>query len=415
MAKRHEPEFRSIHISETRINERIRVPEVRLVGPDGEQVGIVRVEDALRLAQEADLDLVEVSANSRPPVCKLMDFGKWKYEADVKARESRKNQASTVLKTIRLRLKIDPHDYETKKGQAQRFLEAGDKVKLLIMFRGRERSRPEMGIRLLQRISEDLAEYGVVESSPMHDGSGMVMVLGPVKRKQDVKTSKPSQAERRAAKVAKQQEAQRKQTEAEQRKAEEAAKVENTEVAELLKPLPQSAQAKAPASKPAGRAPGGKPAGKVGPPRPASRSGAGRPPAGKAPGGSKAPGPRSAPGSKPAGGSKPASGSKPGAGSKPAAARPAAGSRPDPKAGAKPATGKPAAAKSAPGKPGAKPAAGKPAPKPAAAKPAGKPLGAKPGAAKPGGPKPAAAKTPKPASESKPAAAPAKPVSSESD
>ncbi len=103
------------HISEPRINDRIRVPEVRLVGPNGEQVGIVRVEDALRLAQEADLDLVEVAPQARPPVCKLMDFGKFKYESDMKAREARRNQAHTVLKEIRLRLKIDPHDYGTKR------------------------------------------------------------------------------------------------------------------------------------------------------------------------------------------------------------------------------------------------------------------------------------------------------------
>src|SRR5881397_2972967 len=104
------------HISsETRINDRIRVPEVRLVGPNGEQVGIVRIEDALRLAQEADLDLVEVAATARPPVCKLMDFGKYKYETAQKARESRRNQTNTVIKEMKLRPKIDPHDYETKK------------------------------------------------------------------------------------------------------------------------------------------------------------------------------------------------------------------------------------------------------------------------------------------------------------
>jgi translation initiation factor IF-3 len=177
------------HISEPRINERIRVPEVRLVGPAGEQVGIVRVEDALRLAQEADLDLVEVAPNERPPVCKLMDFGKFKYEADMKAREARKNQANTVLKTIRLRLKIDPHDYATKRAQAEKFLAGGDKVKVLIMFRGREQSRPEMGYRLLQRIAADLGELGFVESSPLQDGRNMVMVLGPHKKKAEAKAA----------------------------------------------------------------------------------------------------------------------------------------------------------------------------------------------------------------------------------
>ncbi len=175
-------------ISEPRINDRIRVPEVRLIGPDGEQVGVVRTEVALRLAQDADLDLVEVAPDARPPVCKLMDFGKFKYEADMKAREARRNQANTVLKEIRFRLKIDPHDYDTKKGHVVRFLSAGDKVKVMIMFRGREQSRPEMGMRLLQRLAQEVSELGFVESSPKQDGRNMTMVLGPVKKKADAKT-----------------------------------------------------------------------------------------------------------------------------------------------------------------------------------------------------------------------------------
>ena len=158
-----------------------------MVGPNGEQVGIVRVEDALRLAQEADLDLVEVAPDARPPVCKLMDFGKYKYEADMKAREARRNQANTVLKEIRFRLKIDPHDYGTKKGHVERFLKAGDKVKVMIMFRGREQSRPEMGLRLLQRLAEDVIELGHVESSPRQDGRNMIMVLGPAKKKSEAR------------------------------------------------------------------------------------------------------------------------------------------------------------------------------------------------------------------------------------
>jgi translation initiation factor IF-3 len=175
------------HISEPRINDRIRVPEVRLVGPNGEQVGIVRIEQALQLAQEADLDLVEVAPQARPPVCKLMDFGKYKYESDMKAREARRNQANTVLKEIRLRLKIDPHDYGTKRGHVERFLKAGDKVKVMIMFRGREQSRPEMGERLLQRMAADVADLGFVESSPTRDGRNMVMVIGPHKKKAEAK------------------------------------------------------------------------------------------------------------------------------------------------------------------------------------------------------------------------------------
>ncbi|MPY77767.1 MAG: translation initiation factor IF-3 [Actinophytocola sp.] len=167
--------------SDTRINERIRVPEVRLVGPNGEQVGIVRIEDALRLAQEADLDLVEVAPQARPPVAKLMDFGKYKYESAQKARESRRNQQQTVIKEQKLRPKIDPHDYETKKGHVARFLSAGNKVKVTIMFRGREQSRPELGFRLLQRLADDVADLGTVESAPKQDGRNMIMVLAPHK------------------------------------------------------------------------------------------------------------------------------------------------------------------------------------------------------------------------------------------
>jgi translation initiation factor IF-3 len=172
------------HISvELRINDRIRVPEVRLVGPNGEQVGIVRIEQALRLAQEAELDLVEVAPMARPPVAKLMDYGKFKYEAAVKAREARKNQAQTVIKEMKLRPKIDPHDYETKKGHVERFLRQGDKVKITIMFRGREQSRPELGFRLLQRLAEDVQDLGFVESAPKQDGRNMIMVIGPHKKK----------------------------------------------------------------------------------------------------------------------------------------------------------------------------------------------------------------------------------------
>ncbi|MGD8201848.1 translation initiation factor IF-3 [Ornithinimicrobium sp. W1679] len=185
-----------MHISEPRINDRIRVPEVRLVGPNGEQVGIVRVEDALRLAAEADLDLVEVAPEARPPVAKLMDFGKYKYETAMKARESRKNQVNTVIKEIKLRPKIDDHDYGTKKGHVVRFLKGGDKVKVTIMFRGREQSRPELGFRLLQRLAEDVAELGFVESAPRQDGRNMVMVLGPTKKKTVVRQEKRREAER---------------------------------------------------------------------------------------------------------------------------------------------------------------------------------------------------------------------------
>src|ERR1700710_2946319 len=173
--------------TEPRINDRIRVPEVRLVGPNGEQVGIVPIAKALELARESDLDLVEVAATARPPVAKLMDYGKFKYESAMKAREARRNQAQTVIKEMKLRPKIDPHDYDTKKGHVVRFLKAGDKVKITIMFRGREQSRPELGYRLLQRLAADIGELGFVESTPKQDGRNMIMVIGPTKKKAEAK------------------------------------------------------------------------------------------------------------------------------------------------------------------------------------------------------------------------------------
>jgi translation initiation factor IF-3 len=151
-------------------------------------VGIVSINDALRLAQESDLDLVEVAPTARPPVCKLMDYGKFKYESALKARESRKNQAQTVIKEIKLRPKIDPHDYGTKKAHVERFLRQGDKVKVTIMFRGREQSRPELGFRLLQRLAGDVEELGFVESQPRQDGRNMIMVIGPHRRKSEARS-----------------------------------------------------------------------------------------------------------------------------------------------------------------------------------------------------------------------------------
>ena len=182
-----------------RVNDRIRVPEVRLVGPNGEQVGIVRIDDALRLAQESDLDLVEVAPTARPPVCKLMDYGKFKYENAQKARETRRNQTNTVIKEMKLRPKIDAHDYETKKGHVVRFLKQGDKVKITIMFRGREQHRPELGFRLLQRLAGDVEELGFVESAPKQDGRNMIMVIGPHKKKAEAKAEAKAERDRRAA------------------------------------------------------------------------------------------------------------------------------------------------------------------------------------------------------------------------
>ncbi|MWJ10946.1 translation initiation factor IF-3 [Clavibacter michiganensis subsp. michiganensis] len=174
-------------MSDPRTNDRIRVPEVRLVGPAGEQVGVVSIDVALRLAQEADLDLVEVAPNSKPPVAKIMDYGKFKYEAAQKAKEARRNQANTILKEVRFRLKIDKHDYEAKRKRAEGFLQDGDKVKAMILFRGREQSRPDQGVRLLKMFAEDVAEFGSVESTPTIDGRNMVMVIGPHKNKSEAK------------------------------------------------------------------------------------------------------------------------------------------------------------------------------------------------------------------------------------
>ncbi len=161
---------------------------MRLVGPSGEQVGVVRVKDALRLAQEANLDLVEVASNANPPVAKLMDYGKFKYEQAQKAREARRNQANAQLKEIRISLKIEQHDYDTKVNAARRFLDQGDKVKVQLRFRGREQLRPEMGVRLMERIANDTEENSTVESAPRVDGRNMVMVLAPIRRKSHAKS-----------------------------------------------------------------------------------------------------------------------------------------------------------------------------------------------------------------------------------
>ncbi|WP_235535985.1 translation initiation factor IF-3 [Nocardioides sp. Root190] len=173
------------------------------MGPNGETVGIVSTDQALKLAQEADLDLVEIAPMGKPPVCKLMDYGKFKYENAQKAREARRNQTNVIIKEMKLRPKIDAHDYETKKGHVVRFLKAGDKVKITIMFRGREQHRPELGYRLLQKLAEDVEELGFIESNPKQDGRNMVMVLGPHKKKAEAKAEvKAAKEERRAEREA---------------------------------------------------------------------------------------------------------------------------------------------------------------------------------------------------------------------
>src|SRR3954466_5599228 len=150
----------------TRINERIRVPEVRLVDDSGQQVGIMKTPDALRYAQERDLDLVEVAPDARPPVCRVLDYSKYKYEQEQKAKAARKHQKQVTVREIKLRPKIASNDYETKKSHVERFLKHQDRVKITIMFRGRETTHPERGERLLMQLAEDVSEFGVVEQRP---------------------------------------------------------------------------------------------------------------------------------------------------------------------------------------------------------------------------------------------------------
>jgi len=173
---------------EPRINERIRVPRVRLIGVDGSQLGIFETPDALRIADEQGLDLVEVAPNSDPPVCRVMDYGKYKYEQDIKAKKARKHQATVQLKEIKFRPKIDHHDYQTKKKHVVRFLTSGAKVKVTIMFRGREMAHAERGLAILERLAEDLVDMAVIENQPKLEGRNMHMLMAPVKR--DVKENR---------------------------------------------------------------------------------------------------------------------------------------------------------------------------------------------------------------------------------
>jgi translation initiation factor IF-3 len=175
--------------ADLRINDRIRVPQVRLIGYSGEQVGIVDIDTALNMADEVGLDLVEISPDANPPVCKVMDFGKYKYEIAQKAREARQNQTHIVVKEMRLGLKIEPHDYETKRNHIEKFLKGGDKVKVTVQFRGREQTRPEMGYRLLMKLAEELVEVAVVEFAPKKEGRSMTMVLGPTVKKATQKSA----------------------------------------------------------------------------------------------------------------------------------------------------------------------------------------------------------------------------------
>jgi translation initiation factor IF-3 len=185
---------------QTRINERIRVPEVRLIGEDGNQVGVLSRDEALDYARQRDLDLVEVAAEARPPVCRVLDYSKYKYEQEQKAKQARKHQKQVTVREIKLRPKIAQNDYETKKGHVERFLRHQDRVKITIMFRGRETTHPERGERLLMQLAEDVQELGVVEQRPNLDGRNMTMLLAPVKPKESGQAAgAPAPADQAAA------------------------------------------------------------------------------------------------------------------------------------------------------------------------------------------------------------------------
>ena len=165
----------------TRTNERIRVPEVRVIGDDGQQIGVMRTDEALRYAQQRDLDLVEVAPEARPPVCRVLDYSKYKYEQAQKVKAAKKHQQQITIREIKFRPKIAEHDYATKKGHVERFLRHKDKVKITIMFRGREVTHPERGTMILDRLAEELAELSQIEQRPNLDGRNMTMMLGPSK------------------------------------------------------------------------------------------------------------------------------------------------------------------------------------------------------------------------------------------
>ncbi len=165
----------------TRINERIRVPEVRLIDETGTQVGVMRTDEALRYAIGKELDLVEVAPEAKPPVCRVLDYSKYKYEQAQKVKAAKKHQQQITVREIKFRPKIAEHDYATKKGHVERFLRHKDKVKITIMFRGREVTHPERGVMILDRLAEDLAELCQIEQRPIQDGRNMTMLLGPSK------------------------------------------------------------------------------------------------------------------------------------------------------------------------------------------------------------------------------------------
>jgi translation initiation factor IF-3 len=173
----------------TRINERIRVPEVRLIDENGQQAGIMKTAEAVRYAESRELDLVEVAPDAKPPVCRVLDYSKYKYEQTQKQKAARKHQQQINIREIKFRPKIAQHDYDTKKGHVERFLKGRDKVKVTIMFRGREMAHPERGEMILNRLAEDLGELAVVEQRPQQDGRNMTMMLAP---QREAQTQKPA-------------------------------------------------------------------------------------------------------------------------------------------------------------------------------------------------------------------------------
>lgn len=170
------------------MNGAIRAKEVLVVAPDGEQIGVKKINEALWLAEQLDLDLVEVAPNARPPVCRLMDYGRYKYEQSVKQREARKKQTRTTIKELRMRVRIGEHDFDITRRKTQEFLEDHDKVKVTIRFRGRERERPEFGRDLMNRLAEEVAGFGTVEQAPKIEGGSMTMVLAPVRQPKSSKS-----------------------------------------------------------------------------------------------------------------------------------------------------------------------------------------------------------------------------------
>ena len=184
---------------QTRVNEMIRVREVQLIGEDGANKGVVPIAEAQRYAEEKSLDLVEISPTARPPVCRVMDYGKWKYEQNIKAKEARRNRSQIIIKEIKYRPKIGQADYTTKTNHVRRFLEADDKVKVTIMFRGREMAHPELGRNILERVAQDVSDMATVETKPNLEGRNMTMMLAPVKKKEPVKPAADSDAETASA------------------------------------------------------------------------------------------------------------------------------------------------------------------------------------------------------------------------